>query len=128
MLITQALLRDGLGRLAAAGGKMNVHYREKVRHHVVGPQPGGTSLGLHAVMKSLQHRGLAVSLGYLEESDCLEGFQITPAGQDVLADPDHIIPPPAGAEVAGVGPPPLFGAYEQAMRDAGAVETIGRKP
>jgi len=55
----------------------------------------------------------------------LEGFQITPAGQDVLADPDHIIPPPAGTEVAGVGPPPLFGAYEQAMRSSGAVDVEG---
>jgi hypothetical protein len=124
-LITQALLRDGLGRLAAAGGTMNVAYRERVTHHVVGPQPGG-SLGLHAVMKSLQHRGLAVSLGYLAESDCLEGFQITTAGQDVLADPDHIIPPPAGAEIAGQGPPSLMSGYEQAMRDAGAVEKISR--
>ncbi len=128
MLITQALLRDGLGRLALAGGTMNVHYREKVSHHVVGPQPGGVHLGLHGVMKALQHRGLARSLGYLENSDCLEGFQITDNGQAVLEDPDYVIPPPPGAEIAGVGPPPLFGAYEQAMRDAGAAETIGRKP
>jgi hypothetical protein len=126
-LITQALLRDGLGRLAAAGGTMNVAYRERVSHHVVGPQPGGTSLGLHAVMKSLERQGLAVSLGYLEGSDCLEGFQITDAGVAVLENPDHVIPPPAGAIEAGVGPPSLMSGYEQAMRDAGAVETIGKR-
>jgi hypothetical protein len=125
MLITQALLRDGLGRLAAASGTLNVPYRERVTHHVVGPQPGGSALGLHAVMKSLQHRGLATSLGYLEGSDCLEGFQITDNGQAVLEDPDLIIPPPAGAEIAGQGPPSLMSGYEQAMRDAGAVEKVG---
>lgn len=125
MLITQALLRDGLGRLAAAGGTMNVAYRERVTHHVVGPQPGG-SLGLHAVMKALEGRGLACSLGYLEGSDCLEGFEITDAGVAALEDPDYVIPPPADALDAGVGPPSLMSGYEQAMRDAGAVETIGK--
>ena len=125
MLITQALLRDGLGRLALAGGTANVHYRERVTHAIVGPQPGGSALGLHGVMKALQHRGLATSLGYLEGSDCLEGFQITDSGQAVLEDPDLIIPPPPGAEIAGVGPPPLFGAYEAAMRASGDVAVEG---
>lgn len=125
MLITQALMRDALGRLAAAGGVLNVAYRERVTHHVVGPQPGGVNLGLHGVMKALQSRGLANSLGHFEDSDCLEGFEITDAGREALADPDYVIPPPPGAEVAGVGPPSIFGAYEAAMRASGDVAVEG---
>src|SRR5919204_504727 len=53
MLITQGLLRDGLGRLAAAGGSLDVASRERQSHTVVGPQPGGVGLGLRRDVGSL---------------------------------------------------------------------------
>jgi hypothetical protein len=77
-------------------------------------------------MRSLKHRGLARSLGYVEGSDCLEGFAITDSGRSVLENPEYTIPPPPGAEIAGEGPPSLFGGYEQAMRSTpGGVDVEG---